>query len=270
MNLVADLREARERLAEPSKLRLLFFDIETAPMLAYIWQQRTEFVGIHQITHETFMLSWAAKWADRTKVEHQVLTSAEAKDQDDTRIVKGLADLLRSADIIVGHNLDRFDVPMLNNRLMLNGLEPLGPVKTLDTLKLAKRTLRLASNKLDWLAQQLGVGAKIETDFDLWKRCYLGEAKALAEMVRYNRHDVVILQQVYELLEPHARGVPRLIEPGDNRAVCPTCGSDQLKPTTPHRTNASTFPQWRCLSCHRTSRSRRADRTLRLDLVPTG
>jgi uncharacterized protein YprB with RNaseH-like and TPR domain len=270
MGDLADLLASEEEAAASTPLRVLFFDIETAPMLAYIWQARTEYVGTHQIEHETFLLTWAAKWSDRKKVHGDKLNQGEAEVQDDSRIVASLADLIRQADVICGHNVDRFDLPMLNNRLLLLGLDPLGPVRTVDTLKMAKRSFRLASNKLDWLAQQLGLGGKIGTDFDLWRRCYQGDEKALAAMLRYNRRDVALLQQVYERMEPYVRGaVPRLVDgDGTNGLACPTCGSGDVSEDGFHRTNSSSYPRFVCGSCGRRSRSRNADRSKRLRLTP--
>lgn len=258
--------EAHETAATP--LRMLFWDIETAPLLAHVWSAKTRFVGAHQFVHDSFMLCWAAKWADGSKVYDDVLTSEEARAQDDRRVVVTLANLLREADVVVAHNGDRFDIPMLNNRLLTLGEEPLGPVKTIDTLTLAKKSFRLASNKLDYLAQHLGVGKKIKTDFDLWLDCYHGKAKALKEMLRYNRVDVRVLQNVYHTLEPYVKGLPRLVDGDGIGFVCPSCGSLELERDGHYRTNASTFDRWRCLDCGRYSRERKADPTKKLSLHP--
>lgn len=265
MSLADDLAEE----ARGVRHKTLYFDIETAPMLAFIWQAKTEYVGTQMIQHETFMLTWAAKWADSDEVLGKALTRKEALAQDDSRIVKALADLLREADLVVGHNLDRFDIPMLNNRLMLLGLEPLGPVRTMDTLKLARKSFRLASNKLDWLAEQMGLGNKIHTSFSLWERCYRGEPAAFREMLEYNRKDVTLLQDVYERMEQYVKGVPRQVDAeyrGEKR--CPTCGSKELEQAGWHRTNASSFPKFKCGDCGRYSRSREARKSRSLALAP--
>ena len=252
-----------------SDQRILLWDIETAPLLAYVWQAKTEYIGAHQFCHDSFMLSWAAKWHGQKKVHGQVLTADEARQQDDGRIVQGLADMIRQADVIVAHNGDRFDVPMLNNRLLLLGLEPLQPVKTVDTLKLAKRTLRLASNKLDYLAQALGVGQKIKTDFDLWRDCYQGKVRALREMYRYNRMDVDVLESVFDALRPYAKGLPRLVDAEhEGEEACPYCGSGDLQRRGVDRTNAGTRQRYQCQGCSRWSRGRSGLVEPRLATVP--
>ena len=150
-----------------NKLKLLFLDLETAPLLAYIWRPNQEFIPYHAMVQDSFLLSWSAKWED-SDVVGMSLTGAEARAQDDERIVLALAKLLRQADIVVAHNATSFDIPMFNSRLLLLGLEPMGRVKTIDTLRLARQNFNLSHNNLDYLASLLGVGAKIETNLQLW------------------------------------------------------------------------------------------------------
>lgn len=249
-------------------LRVLYFDIETAPLLAHIWHPADGWVTHDRMLHDSFMISWAAKWKGEKTVRSAVLTPDEAKLQDDERIVQSLADLIREADIIVAHNIDKFDVPMLNNRVFLRGMEPLGPTKSIDTLKLARRHFRLAHNKLDYLAHQLGLGSKIKTDFELWRNCYLGDKKALAEMQRYNKHDVVLLEQVFDRMLPYVNGVPALYEAGhEMERACINCGSSNVQKRGKYRTKASVFQRFYCNNCHKYSRARTSDRNVKTGLV---
>lgn len=250
-------------------MRTLILDIETATLLAHVFQLKVDYISPEAVTHETFMLCWAAKWEGKPKMVSDVLTGHEAVAQDDSRIVQSLADLIREADVVVAHNGDRFDIPMLNNRLLLLGLEPLGPVKTIDTLTLARKSFRLASNRLDYVATRLGVGSKLPTSFDLWRQCYQGDEQALARMVKYNRHDVKILESVYHRLKPYVKGLPRLVD-GEmgKRGVCPSCGEDSLQRRGYHRTNASTFQRLVCTACGRWCRERVAEKAAKLAHVP--
>lgn len=265
--LEAELQALLDRPAP--RQRMLFYDIETAPLLSHLWSLWGSFTPAVMVEKESFMLSWAAKWEDEDKVMYGVLTRGEALAQDDTRLVTELAELLREADRTVAHNGNRFDIPKINNRLLLNRLEPLSPPQTVDTLLLARKSFRLASNKLDYLAETLGFGNKITTDFDLWRRCYQGDEAALAEMLRYNKHDVVLLQKVYEELRPYVQGLPRLIDSDGRRGkFCPTCGSTEIERAGWHRTNASTFPRYRCTACRRYSRTRKTYVPKKLELHP--
>lgn len=236
--------------------RILFWDVETAPVLAYVWRAKTDWVPSGAMEHEVFMLSWAAKWEGARRVLSARLTPEEARQQDDSRIVQELIDLIRQADVVVAHNGDRFDVPMLAGRALLSGTEPLGPVRTIDTLKLARRSFKLTHNSLDHLARAVDVPTKLGTSFSLWRDAYHGDEKALAKMDRYCKQDVRVLEDVFHRLEPHVTKLPRLVDadhPGQH--VCPSCGSEDLERRGYYHTNASTFQRWRCKGCTRWSRS---------------
>lgn len=251
------------------KQRVLLYDLETAPLLAYIWQPKVDYVPMDLLIHDSFLLTWSAKWYGEKQIRTGILTPGEAVDQDDKRIVTDLAEMIRQADIVIAHNGDRFDIPMFNNRLLQNKLEPLGPIRSIDTLTLARKNFRLAYNKLDYLGEYLGLGRKIKTDFDLWKKCYHGDARALAKMSKYNVQDVKLLEQVFDALKPYVKGLARLIDADfDMEMACPSCGSEDLMRRGLYRTNASTFPKYQCQDCGRYSKGRVAEKSLKLALTP--
>lgn len=240
-------------------LRILFYDIETAPGQAFVWSAKTRYVPHTMMIHPPFMLCWAAKWAGNRTIISSYSTPKEVLDKDDKRIVEELADLLREADIIVAHNGDRFDLPMLNNRILVHDLEPLGPIQTIDTLKLARRDMRLMYNKLDHIAQELQLGNKISTSFDLWRDVYYGDEKAMAKMLRYNKKDVTLLEQVFNKMKPHVKRLTRLIEGAGE--FCPHCGAGAslLIRRGFYRTQASTFVKYQCANCKRYHRARKSE-----------
>ena len=43
-------------------LKILVLDIETAPILGYVWQLFDQSVALNQIYKDTHILSWSAKW----------------------------------------------------------------------------------------------------------------------------------------------------------------------------------------------------------------
>lgn len=240
------------------KLKVLFFDIETAPLLARIWHPAQRWVSPEQMAHDSFMLTWAAKWLDGKKVMSDRLTSTEAREQNDSRIVQSLADLVREADIIVAHNINGFDLPRLNSRVAMNKQEPLGPKQTIDTLTLSRKHFGFAYNKLDWLAEQFGVGKKIDTDMELWNRAYMGEVKALKEMERYNKHDVVLLEGIFHYMKPYVQRLTRLFDADhEDQWLCTYCGSEgvnNFQRRGYYRTQISTFPKVQCKVCKKYGR----------------
>mgnify|MGYP000197081662 CR=1 FL=1 len=92
-------------MTEP--LKVLFYDLETAPLLAHIWSPYDDYVTHDRLVHPGFLLTWSAQWLGEKKIVTGCLTGDEARDQDDRRIVAELAELIRDADIIVA-NMERW------------------------------------------------------------------------------------------------------------------------------------------------------------------
>jgi uncharacterized protein YprB with RNaseH-like and TPR domain len=145
--------------------------------------------------------------------------------QDDEPVVRALHAALSSADAIVHHYGDRFDIPTFNARAVYYGLSPLPPIQQIDTWKIARAKFKFNSNRLDYLGQYLGLGRKLSTNYALWDDCMRGDANALARMVRYNRGDVRLLEKVFIKLYPFttARLNINALTGGDN---CNHCGGN--------------------------------------------
>lgn len=231
----------------PKPARLLFYDVEMSFKVVATFDIHNTYISPDNILTDAHMLTWAARWSDSEKMHSQALTVAEAKAHDDTRIVEGLAKQVRKADYTVAHNNNGFDHKILNGRVLADGLEPLGHTQTIDTLSIARSSFKLTSNRLGYIANLLGVPGKLDTDKNLWVRCYFGEAAALREMRVYNQRDVSVLEEVFRRLKPHAKTLPRLWDAAEYRQeFCPYCGSTERSKDGFHRTKANTFQRYRC------------------------
>lgn len=232
------------------KLRVLFIDIETAPLLAHAWRLFKENISLDQLLEDTFLLCWSAKWMDEPTVFNDRLKKKELRDQNDDRIVLSLADLVRSADVVVAHNGDKFDLTTLNFRVAVHGQEPLGPWESIDTLKLAKQNFRAPSYKLDYLAYKFLGERKIKTDFEWWRDIYWGDTERLAEMQEYCDRDVELLERVFHKMRPYVRRLKRLYDPESQwQFLCTNCGGEGIENFMrrgEYRTQASTFQKWQC------------------------
>jgi hypothetical protein len=253
----------------PLPHRVLFFDLETSPAIANVWRAKTEYVPMDMMLAEPFIINWGAKWGHQTRVISGLVTPEEARARDDSRIVADLADIIRQADAVVAHNGSRFDLPVFNGRLIKYGLEPLGPVRMIDTLTLSRNAFGLVYHKLDYLGEYLGLGRKIKTDIDLWKGCVAGDQAALNQMKRYNRQDVLLLEKVFEAMKPYVKYLPRLFDAArEEERVCPFCGSEDLMARGFYRTQASTFAKLQCNKCARYSRYRTVARLKKIGVHP--
>lgn len=240
--------------------KVLVLDIETAPIMAYtwgIWNQNIQPSNIHS---DWFCLTWAAKWLFEDKVYSAKLTSKEAINQDDSRIIKGIWKLLNEADIVIAHNGQKFDLPKLNSRFIVNQLHPPLPYQQIDTLLHIRRQFGFTSNKLDYVNQLLNLPRKKENDgMPLWINCYKGDTKALSDMLEYNIEDVRILEETYlrirAWIKPHPNMGLFILDETQSR--CPSCGSHELQMQgKEYKTTANSYEQFRCCNCGSVGRKR--------------
>jgi DNA polymerase III epsilon subunit-like protein len=197
-----------------------------------------------------YILSFAYKWQGEKKVTTKALPDYKRfrKDiEDDRDLVRDLHALFDEANIIIGHNGDKFDIKKSNARFIKHGLRPPSPYKTVDTLKIARSKFAFVSNRLNDLGAYLGLGRKLpHTGFHLWKRCMLGDRKAYGHMRRYNARDVVLLERVWKKLAPWLPNHPAL-----HSENCPVCKSHKVQRRGPANVKAKKPSRFRfeCRSC---------------------
>jgi len=164
---------------------------------------------------------------------------------------------------VIGHNGDKFDVKKTNARFIAHGMNPPSPYKTIDTLKVARRFFKFDSNKLDQLGRYLKLGRKVETGgIQLWFGCMSGKMSAWNKMVKYNKQDVQLLEDVYLKLRPWMSNHPNLNKYMETAHNCPACGSHDLQRRGTDGTvgNVNLYQRWRCNDCYKWSRSRMAEK----------
>lgn len=207
--------------------KVLLYDIESSPNIAYIWG-KYECDALGDFIKERQVISVAWKWLGEKNVQVLAMPMLPTykKNPDNNRaLVLKLHELMLQADIVVGHNVDAFDDPMSNAEFLIHGLKPPPPHKSVDTLKFARHKFRFNSNKLGDLGQRLGLGKKVHTGgFDLWARCLRGDPKAWALMMRYNKQDVVLLEKIYLKMRPWMSNHPNMVVQ-DGDFGCPACRS---------------------------------------------
>ena len=246
--------------------KVLILDIETAPIRAYVWGIWQQNVGTHQIQSDWFCLTWAAKWLFEDKVYSGKLKPKEVLEQDDKRIIWGIWHLVNEADIVIAHNGAKFDMPKLNSRFIINGLNPPLPYQIIDTLVHIRRQFGFTSNKLDYVNKLLNLERKKDTNFELWEKCMLGDNKALKEMEDYNIQDVRILEETYLQIRPWIKPHPNMglfiLDEKEHR--CPNCGSDKLSEQGKcYNTSANVYELMRCDNCGAASRKRLGSATIK-------
>ncbi len=209
--------------------RIAFFDIETSPIIAAVWQTYEANTG--WVERDTHLMSFAVKWSDQSRVKTYTLPDYPGyrrNPYNDKQLARELWKIMDSADIIVAHNGDAFDIKKAAARFIVHGLPPPADYKSIDTLKIARKNFKFDSNKLDNICRYLGLGRKLpHTGAHLWRSCLAGDMKAWGLMRRYNAQDVSLLQAVYERVKPWAKNHPNL-NLYTGRRDCPTCQSSNL------------------------------------------
>jgi hypothetical protein len=225
------------------------FDVETSFYHFVGWGTYKQFIQHYQITKHQYIISWAAKWLYDENIQSDVVTPKESKNRDDKRILKSIWKLLDEADIVIGHNGDRFDLRKLRWRFISEGMQPPSPFRVIDTLKIARREFFAPSYKQDFLTKYFKLENKLSTEFQLWVDCEAGNQNRLDEMSEYNRHDVMGLEELYLKIRPYIHNHPNLGVLMD-KDVCSTCGADDIIETNAeYVTSANKFPVYRCNSC---------------------
>ena len=179
-------------------MKILLLDIETTPLQVYTWGLWDQNIGINQIIKSTEMMCFGAKWLGQKSVTFKSVHHDGKKS-----MLEELHKLMDEADALVGWNSASFDHKHINREFLENGMTPPSPVKDLDLMTIVKANFQFPSNKLDYVAQKLGVGSKVKhSGFELWIKCMEGEDKAWKEMKKYQIQDVQLLDSLYGILLP--------------------------------------------------------------------
>ncbi len=230
--------------------RILIFDIETAPNLAYVWGQWEQNVIDHE--REWTMLCYCYKWVGEAEIhERSNFFDYDMATVDDTGIVTELWRLFDEADIIIAHNGDKFDIRKANARFIKLGLGAPSPYKTIDTKKVASRYFAFNSNSLDNLGQHLGLGRKVKHEgWEMWKGCLAGDPKWWKKMLKYNVQDVRLLEKVWRLMQGFESNGPNMAALSDE-PCCPKCGADpkHLEARGYHTPVSVTYHRYHCQKC---------------------
>lgn len=250
--------------------KILVYDIETAPILGYVWQLWDQNVGLNQIETDWYILSWGAKWlnspADEIMYMDQRDLSRSSKAsvngiENDRKILEGIWKLLDEADIVITQNGKKFDQKKLNARFILNGMQPPSSYKHIDTLQIAKRHFGFTSNKLEYMADKINKKykkLKHETfsGFELWRQCLSGNIKAWKEMERYNKHDVLSLEELYTRLIPWDNTIDFNLYHSDTGTTC-KCGSQEFVKNGYFYTAVAKYQRFKCIKCGSETRDRK-------------
>lgn len=251
--------------------RICVFDLEFSPLAGYTFQLFDTNIGVDQIISHPFMISWSAKMLNESEIYSDVLTSEEAVNKDDLRIVKSLWEFLNTCQIFIGHNIRDYDLKKLNIQLLKHKISPLNKYQIIDTLQIARKSFSFPSNSLKYINSFLGIKEKKQNEgFLLWKKCMDGDANALKNMDSYCQGDVVATEDTYYRLLPFIQNHPNLgLFFNSEETHCPNCGNVQLVREGFYYTPSGKYQTVRCNNCGAVGREKQnlLDKNKRKSLI---
>lgn len=231
-------------------MKILLLDIETSPMTAYVWGIWDQNISPNHIIDSSEVLCWAAKWLGEDEIMFDSVHQSKPK-----AMLKKIYDLISEADAVVHYNGTKFDMPTLNKEFLLYGMDPPAPYKQIDLLKTMRSSFKFPSNKLDYVSQRLGLGKKVEhKGMELWTACLDGDNDAWETMEKYNKQDVVLLEQVYVRVLPWIKQHPNRNLFSDS-PCCPTCGHTEVQKRGKAVTTTGSYQRYQCKACGSWSQS---------------
>ena len=237
--------------------RILFFDIETSPAMAYIWRCGKQYVDYNQIVEgeESRIICICWKWLDTNERGH---VHWDLRDHSDASLLRKFTPIANSADIVMGHNIDNFDIKHVRTRIAINDIKEARWAENLtaDTLKQYRRSFAFESNRLDSVARMLGEGQKNPMSFDDWVKVRNGDRESLDKMIKYCHKDVDLNIRVHKRLAPYIKTVEKerklaKLSLTDYKVDhCTNCGSDNYTKYGVHQYRDEVYQKYMCRNCH--------------------
>lgn len=227
--------------------KILLLDIETSYNIATTW---TKWNPSMRVLKDKSIMCIAYKFLGDKNTKIISITENETLFKTDPfldkEVIEKFIPILEKADVIVAHNLDRFDAKLLNTRALKNKFI-LPPVKQVDTLKIAKKYFSFYSNRLGDLAEYLGVKRKADNNISWWDDVLLHKKRlSMKKIEKYCKTDVDVLEQVYnKLVVYHKPSIMKSL----HSMSCPHCASLKVQKRGVYHTLKNSYQRFQCFSC---------------------
>lgn len=168
---------------------------------------------------------------------------------NDYHVVKTAAKAISEADVWVTHYGTRFDVPMVQTRLLHHKLKPMPPIPHIDTWRVAKYRLKLHSNRLASVSSMFGLEEKTRLDGPKWIKAMAGDRKSIKYVVEHCVQDVMVLEQAYNKIRCLTQDPPNLNLVDPVERGCPRCGEAGLQARGYAISRTRTYQRFQCTNC---------------------
>lgn len=243
-------------MTDRNQIKWLCLDTEwTYAIARFFPSKKPQYIPARNIKHRQFCTNASWSWDHQVSVQSVSILDDARQFKKDFRNDKICAvkmhKAMSEADVIVAHNLDRFDLPMLNVIFALYGLGPIPPTKMIDTLKEARRHFRFAGNGLDDLLKFFGHEGKSEKPD--WDGLTEGNEKQIKKSIGYCNVDVKGLKIILNILKPYMKNLPKtrsqIALEHYGVTSCESCGSGLLQNKGLGGAGGKMYPRVRCTQC---------------------
>ena len=223
-------------------VRRLIYDIEVTPNVVLAFRAGYDLNINHEsIIEERKVICIAYKWQG----ERNTTILRWDKNRQDRRMLLDFIAVAATADELVAHFGDRFDLPWIRTRCLILKLNPLPFFKTIDTKAWASKNFYFNSNKLDYISQILGFAGKEKMEFEDWKNIVTKNnfyQTSLDKMCFYCGEDVNRLEEVFLSFEPLIRPKTHVgVMNGLEKWTCPRTGSTNVITSKKRVTHSGTI-----------------------------
>lgn len=237
-----------------SKIKRLYFDLETSKTLAEVWGTGKTYIRASQIVFDQQVISAHWSWEGEDEV-HNIHWGLDK--QCDKRVIKRLVKELDKAEEIVAHNGQKFDMKWVYARAMKHDI-PMKPYyKLIDTLKMSRSKLKLPSHSLAEICKYFNLPHKLDSGgTETWTKVQFQKDKeALDHLLYYGDGDIISLKAVYHKFSQYFEPTTHYgVKMGLEKYSCPECGGLHINYRGQYVTKMGTISHYlRCgdKSCHK-------------------
>jgi hypothetical protein len=233
--------------------RICVLDIERqSGVVDGIWElKQHSWLQPNQIVEKPRTICFAYKWLGEDKTYFH----AEWDRGGHQAMIEKAHKVFDEADYIVGWNSKGFDCPHLRTAMAELEMRPPSPHKDIDLMLTAKRNFKYMSNRLNYVAQQLGCGVKLETGGgDLWRKLRYAAGQELSDarrlMQEYNMADVDLTERVFFKMLPWVQGLNLAAFQQDSAFICcSNCSSLAIQWRGVQVSATRTYRRFQCQDC---------------------
>lgn len=236
-----------------SEYKVLCLDIENFPCEVWSWGLGEQHHTLDFLKKDWSICAFGAHWVGEPENKAIYMDNRGRRDvYDDKRLVKSVIKLINQADIIIGQNVEHFDLKKIASRADFHDMEPFRPSKITDILTEERKVFAHTSHKLAYKTERNKKYRKLVhaeyPGFELWKACMRDDKHAWEVMQKYCTYDVLSTEERYLKVAPWIR--THHMGPVDGVLRC-RCGSTELERRGYAYTDTTKKRKYQCRSCHK-------------------